>query len=170
MAEALGVSIKIQADAKASIEAFSQLKRTLAQNEASLNAAREEAARLAAQLKATGGTNVGLKSQFDAARARATALRFIPACAGNRRPLPSSTPSRRLSAGPAVFLVISTRAVIGSTLRSTHRTSSPCQGLQSYVRGGQHVEACWFIHCRPGDTGARRRATTAPPHRRPGKS
>lgn len=48
MADALNLSVRIGVDAKAGVEALANLKRTLAQNEAALKAAREEASRLAA--------------------------------------------------------------------------------------------------------------------------
>ncbi|WP_240096754.1 hypothetical protein [Thermomonas flagellata] len=75
MTAPLNLSIRLGVDAKAGLEAFAGLKRTLAQNETALKTAREEAARLAAQLKDVGGTDAGLKAQFDAARSRAAMLK-----------------------------------------------------------------------------------------------
>lgn len=71
---ALNVLLKISADTRSAVRGFADLKRSLIEQETALKAARAEAARLAAQLKAP-DADPKIAKEFETARAKAAALK-----------------------------------------------------------------------------------------------
>lgn len=71
----LSLAIKIAADAKASVQEFARLKKSVAETEKAFEEAQAATADYARQLKAAGGQDTGLQRQFERSRKEARRLK-----------------------------------------------------------------------------------------------
>ena len=127
----MNLSVTISTDAKRAVEGFAALKRSLAEQNASLKAAREEAARLAAQLKATGGTDPQLARAFEEAKKRAADLKTEVAQGRERLELMR----RSLAAGG-----IDTRNLSESMRQTAQQTRAAAEQAQALARMARETQ------------------------------